>query len=34
MGSEGLNMVLQTVHTAHLRQECHDSKFGIFDLSV
>jgi hypothetical protein len=21
-------------HTAHLRQECHNSKFGIFELLV
>jgi hypothetical protein len=22
------------IHIAHLRQECHNSKFGIFDLLV
>jgi hypothetical protein len=22
------------IHTAHLRQECHNSKFGIFELLV
>jgi len=24
--------VLQHTHVAHLRQECHNSKFGIFEL--
>jgi len=25
---------LATLHVAHLRQECHNSKFGIFELLV
>jgi hypothetical protein len=25
---------IKHVHIAHLRQECHNSKFGIFELLV
>ena len=29
----GINNIIR-VHVAHLRQECHNSKFGIFELLV
>jgi len=32
--SSGKQQRLKHVHIAHLRQECHNRKFGIFELLV
>jgi len=32
--TECVSVVLVAHHVAHLRQECHNSEFGIFDLLV
>jgi hypothetical protein len=31
---DGTPFCPRSVHIAHLRQECHNSKFGIFELLV
>jgi len=34
MPSNEMNTILSNVYIAHLRQECHNSKFGVFELLV